>query len=233
MESSIIRLEPYRIENMQQRFELAAGIKTENIKKAHRDAIIEAKEIIYEKTYIESMYSFVKIREKTQDSVILENGKLLSGQFICKVLEDSQEVSIQVTSLKGFDELPDYDNLLLAYYIDVWGSAAAGQANRNIAGMISREIKESGKFTTSLWSPGQHGFPLKNQMTVFDSIDAGKIGVYLSERNIMTPSKSASGIMGIRESADDRQLFPCRFCSNIEGCANEDAVRYRELRKTV
>ncbi len=231
MENSIIRVEPCEIKNLQHRFELAAGIKTENLKKSHRDAILEAKEILYEKTCVESIYTFVKIREKTQGSVILENGKSLRGRFICKVLEDSREISIQVTSLKGFDELPDYDNLLLAYYLDVWGSAAAGQASSNIADMIRCEIKKRNMFTTALWSPGQHGFSLINQRTVFNSIDVGKTGTYLSKRNIMTPAKSTSGIMGIRKTADDRQLFPCRFCSNIEGCANEDAVRCREFRK--
>lgn len=234
MENDIIRLYPEEITKAQKRFETAVGIKDGYIKKAHKEAIFTAKKIVYDKTYAEGIYKLVSIKDIADESVLLENGTSFKGKFISNVLENSVGVSMQTVVLRNFEELSEIqNNILLLYYIDAWASAIVAEAGLKIAEMIKSELLPYDRFTTSFWSPGQHGFPLENQKTIFKNIDTSKIGLSLSLNNIMSPSKAASGIMGIRGTKDERDLVPCRFCKNIEGCANENAVRYRQIRESI
>jgi hypothetical protein len=69
---------------------------------------------------------------------------------------------------------------------------------------------------TRRFSPGYGDLPLESQKEIFALLDCGKhIGVGLSGRLLMTPSKSVTAIFGIGEEKENC-VEKCEFCGNSE-----------------
>lgn len=79
---------------------------------------------------------------------------------------------------------------------------------------IKSEISGEGLFITKRFSPGYGDFPLEAQRELFALLDCSRqIGVSLNESLLMSPSKSVTAVMGIRqEKCEDAKEHKCGEC---------------------
>lgn len=88
---------------------------------------------------------------------------------------------------------------LLEEYLDCWQEE------------LRREQEEAGFFLRPRFSPGYGDFSICHQQEILGVLEASKkIGVSLTDGNMLTPTKSVTAVIGLC-----RERMPCR----IEGCA--------------
>ena len=80
--------------------------------------------------------------------------------------------------------------------MDVIGSVAVEELAEKVSEMAEQRAKQSLMTTTFRFSPGYGDFELENQKGIFKLLDPAKIGITLTEKLIMIPRKSISGIIG-------------------------------------
>jgi len=103
------------------------------------------------------------------------------------------------------------------FVLDACGSwAAEAAADALVEGLRAEVGGDVG--LTPRFSPGYCGMALDQQRALFQLVEAGAIGVTLSESCLMQPEKSVSGLVGIgpRELAAVRRP-PCAICPEA-GC---------------
>ncbi|HZJ75421.1 MAG TPA: vitamin B12 dependent-methionine synthase activation domain-containing protein [Clostridia bacterium] len=92
---------------------------------------------------------------------------------------------------------------------------------KNDAIKIEYELNEL--YVTDRFSPGYGDFPLETQSSLCAALDtARKIGVFLSESNLMIPQKSITAVIGISESPQKSRNSGCLGCIKFNSC------RFRE-----
>jgi hypothetical protein len=94
--------------------------------------------------------------------------------------------------------------------VDAYGSAAAIAAGLALEEEIARACAPLGLVATKRTAPGYGDFELEAQRPLVDLLEAGAIGVTLTDDFLMLPAKSVSGVVGardpraaVRDGADD------------------------------
>ena len=81
---------------------------------------------------------------------------------------------------------------------DAYGSAAAIQLGLEIETLLGRRLETSGFIPGRRCAPGYGDWELSAQRPLLRHLDAGRIGMTLSEDDMMAPLKSISGLIGGR-----------------------------------
>ncbi len=102
--------------------------------------------------------------------------------------------------------------------------ACATTAVEEICDAVEEEIKEKalaeGMDITYRYSPGYGDLSLDIQSSFLRALDAQKrIGLTVSENNLLFPRKSVTAIIGIVESRNRKNKRSCKECSNYENCS--------------
>ena len=81
---------------------------------------------------------------------------------------------------------------------------------------IKMQLQSENRFITRRFSPGYGDFPLESQKEMFALLDPNRqIGVSLNESLLMSPSKSVTAVMGIKnEKCEITSANKCNECSN-------------------
>lgn len=78
---------------------------------------------------------------------------------------------------------------------------------------LSREWEEKGFYTRPRFSPGYGDFSLECQKSLLELLEAEKrIGIYLTESLLMTPSKSVSAVIGLSRKPHRCEVMGCEVC---------------------
>ena len=110
------------------------------------------------------------------------------------------------------------DGLVLqATVLDAIGSGAA----ERVADLVQDKIRETantqGLVTSPRFSPGYCDWDVDQQKTIFQAVDGDALGIYLTERYLMIPRKSISGIIGIGPSNSDVENYnSCKTCKKYD-----------------
>lgn len=191
----------------------------DKILKIIEDCINEIKDIINPNHVLEK--SKVKI---TKDSVLLNDLDIvLEGESIKDHLKNSLSCVIMATTLGAA-----IDRKILYYEkIDMTKAivlnACATVAIEEYCDSIEEEIKvdanNNGKETVWRYSPGYGDLKLDVQLDILNSLDAQrKIGLTVSDHNILIPRKSVTAIVGIVEKEHKLKKRGCNECSNFKNC---------------
>lgn len=81
---------------------------------------------------------------------------------------------------------------------------------------IQNDLSSENLFTTKRFSPGYGDLPLETQIEIFNLLDCSRqIGVSLNESLLMSPSKSVTAIMGLKDrKCENKTDGKCRDCTN-------------------
>ena len=130
-----------------------------------------------------------------------------SEAVVCFVATLGQEVQHQISHLSNGGKLSD------AYIVDAIASVGTEQTVESFQSQMRDGCRRYGKGVTLRFSPGYCDWPIEEQTKVFRVVEAGRIGVRLTDSFLMTPSKSVSGVFGIVQGAGASLPHnPCLLC---------------------
>ncbi|MBQ9930747.1 MAG: hypothetical protein IJO79_00160 [Firmicutes bacterium] len=183
------------------------------------DCIMETKEICLTKMKPMGVYYSLPLEELKEEEAIFPEGFCIKGGIVPLILSTSFEVIFYAATLKGFSEAEEQcEDAMDQYFLDAWGTAFVEQAAKWLHDTFSKELEGQEVFLTNFWSPGQHNFPIDNQKTLFEILKPEEIGMELTPRFMMNPTKSISSIIGVMKEKDERNLFACDFCPRRDSC---------------
>jgi hypothetical protein len=166
------------------------------------------------------------VEDLHHEQLKLEGDGKLSGELLAKHLSGAQEVVIILCTVG--DELErqaaevSKDDIVYGLALDGVGSAGVEALANAVCARFEEEATEKNHQITIPLSPGMVGWPVEQgQPQIFDLLNAGEIGVQLTESMMMIPRKSLSLVLGVgRELIAGGRI--CDYCSMKETC------RYRE-----
>ncbi len=102
-------------------------------------------------------------------------------------------------------------------------NSAATELTENLMDSAQAEIgqkeAENGGYLTSRFSPGYGDLPISLQKELLFLCDAPrKIGLSVTENNILTPKKSVTAILGVSDHPTLGKIKGCAFCNMRERC---------------
>ncbi len=81
---------------------------------------------------------------------------------------------------------------------------------------INTKLLEKNKYTLNRFSTGYGDFPIDVNEKISNILDANRLGIYLTEKNMFMPSKTISGIIA---SGDKHNYFNfCKTCNITKEC---------------
>lgn len=100
--------------------------------------------------------------------------------------------------------------------------AAAGTAIEQICDDLQRELAaiaaSEGRFLTDRFSPGYGDMPLEQQRRICAVLDAGKIGLTVTEHFLLTPRKSVTAVSGLCSEPVAAKTDACAVCKIADTC---------------
>ncbi len=94
-----------------------------------------------------------------------------------------------------------------------WVESGCDRAEREIAARFP------GRYLTDRFSPGYGDLPLSLQSAICGALDLGRrLGVHVSERFLMNPSKSVTALIGISDQPQMARIRGCAYCGMRETC---------------
>ncbi|MFW6409947.1 MAG: hypothetical protein ACOCZR_02785, partial [Halanaerobiales bacterium] len=114
---------------------------------------------------------------------------------------------------------------LAGYVMDTIGGYMVEIMSEEFWKAMKNKFQDSNYNTTSFLSPGNTGFSLSEQRTIFDYLNPEEIGVTLSDSFLMTPIKSLSLLMGIGKNIDQAErAHNCQEC-DLKDCFLNNIVQ--------
>jgi len=102
-----------------------------------------------------------------------------------------------------------------SYIYDIIGSEIAEHASRLILKEVTNAAEISGMKVTNRYSPGYCGWDVSDQHGLFRLMPDNSCGISLNDSALMSPEKSASGMIGIGNDVSF-DPYPCITCPRIE-----------------
>ena len=155
------------------------------------------------------------------EGVMLDSGLLLGGRDIKKHLKSCNRAALMaVTISSGVDGLvrrAEAQDMLTAVIMDSCGSAAIEAA----CDIAEESIKEQfpGCSFPYRFSPGYGDLPIDLQRDILNLLDAPrKIGLCVTDSNILTPRKSVTALLGISKGVSELEKRGCASCQFKGSC---------------
>jgi hypothetical protein len=199
------------------------GYKGQDIDANMDNTIEECREEIKKVIRPRVVYSYNNIKSSDDGVEVINTNLILKGKDINEHLKNSTECVLMAVTLGNEVErqtrLYEKTNLTKALILD----ACATTAVEEVCDIVEKDVKEkailSGMNITFRYSPGYGDLPLDVQNSFLRALDAQKkIGLTVSENNLLFPRKSVTAIIGIVNSEIKKKRKSCKECSNYENC---------------
>ena len=196
-------------------------IVDENIMNTIDECIKEVKEIITPRVIYE--YKDIKIIDEGVE--ILGTNLRLTGNDIKNHLSNSKKSILMAVTIGNEIErktrLYENTNLTKALILDSCATTAVEEVCDIIEEEVRKKAENDNMDITFRYSPGYGDLPLDLQSSFLRVLDAQKkIGLTVSENNILFPRKSVTAIIGIVEKGiNKKKEKSCKECSNYENCS--------------
>ena len=168
-------------------------------------------------------YTILDVEFVLGTRAFLEGYVAFDSKVVSQLLRNCQKVALFVATIG--DEL-EYvacrlaeDGLLLqSAVLDSIGSSAVEQAANFLHERIIDTAELQGLVASKRrFSPGYCDWNVDQQAQLFEALDAGSVGVELTETCLMLPRKSISGIVGIGSPENGIENYnPCLVCDNTD-----------------
>jgi len=168
---------------------------------------------------IEPSYSYVirRIESVEGSRVVIEGSVTFRSKVIARLLKHSEKVAVFLVTIGNrLEEMVCHlaeDRLVLqAAVLDAIGSGAAETVADFVQDRISEVASAQGLCISQRFSPGYCDWKIGQQKMVFRAMNGDFAGVRLTERCLMLPQKSMSGIIGIGQCNNVENYNPCKSC---------------------
>ena len=169
---------------------------------------------------INPVYSYV-IRDTDfviGSSVFIESGVIFQSQVIAGLLKKCERVAVFALTIDGYLEeavshLADNGFIVQARVLDAIGSDATEQVAERVHEIITEGARVQGLSTSRRFSPGYCDWEVSQQPMLFRAMNGSSAFIQLTEKCLMIPQKSISGIIGIGTFESDIESYnPCKSC---------------------
>ena len=131
----------------------------------------------------------------------LETGDLFHGAHMVKLLTACGHATLLACTIgpkleAEVERLQKAGELTAAFALEMTGGWMADYMADRVDERVEHEIKRAGYGRTMRFSPGYGDWTLDNQPRVLQLAEAERIGIALTETNIMIPRKSVSAVIG-------------------------------------
>lgn len=159
------------------------------------------------------------------DFSIKDSSIILPGNDIKEHLRGAGEIFLMAATI-GFE----IDKKIMFYehtsiHRSVILDACASACVESVCSEAEEQIRDSvsGNYRlTWRFSPGYGDFPISVQKSFINLLEADKrIGLYVTESNILTPRKSVTAVIGAADSKVGKK-HDCSSCNMWEGCVFRD-----------
>jgi hypothetical protein len=163
-------------------------------------------------------YTIKEIMSVEGNRVIIEDSIIFESKIIAWLLAQCEKVAIFALTIGNHLEemvghLAENGLVLQATVLDAIGSEAAERLAVFVEDRIRKVVAFQGLSASRRFSPGYCDWELSQQKMVFQAMNGDSAGVYLTERFLMLPRKSVSGIIGIGPADSNiENKNPCRTC---------------------
>ncbi|MFC2017339.1 vitamin B12 dependent-methionine synthase activation domain-containing protein [Chloroflexota bacterium] len=184
--------------------------------------------------YVENAYSLIEpsyscvirdIKMVQGACVIIDGPILLRSQVVARVLEQCHKAAVFLVTIGNHLEemacrLAEDGLILQAAVLDAIGSVAAESVANIVQDKVGEIASDQGLVISRRFSPGYCDWGISQQKIVFQAVDGDAVGIRLTERCLMIPRKSISGIIGIGHSNGNVENYnPCKTCNKYD-CLN-------------
>ncbi len=175
---------------------------------------------------IEPSYSYVirDIELVYGSSVVIDGSIIFESQVIARLLKRCHKVAILLVTIgKHLEETARWlaeDSLMVqSIVLEAIGSDAVDRVANFVQDRIRKVASEQGLVTSQRFSPGYCDWDIEQQEILFRTMDSDSAGIHLTERYLMIPRKSISGIIGIGPADDNVESYnPCKICDRHDCC---------------
>lgn len=207
-----------QVKNIDELFGQMMKIDINDIPRKFKKGYALTREIAYGNFTMSCIIESYPIKTMDSKGIILENGVSLHSELLPDVFKHAFELGFFVATLYGYDDADaEENNILNKLFLDNWGTAFIERGDKWAIQSIAKELKEKEIYITHSFSPGQNNIPIEMQTALFNTLDPSEIGVSLSEKYMMYPKKSVSGIFGI-QTVDENRVRPCDLCERRDTC---------------
>ena len=173
---------------------------------------------------IEPSYSCVirDIKLVQGSSVFIEGSIIFESQVITQLLKQCEKVAVFLVTIGNHLEEMTYrlaeDGFILqATVLDAIGSVAAEKVADFVQSRVGEVVRAQGLCISQRFSPGYCDWNIGQQKIVFRAVNGDTAGIQLTDRCLMIPQKSLSGIIGIGPSNGNVENYnPCKTCNKYD-----------------
>ena len=188
--------------------------------------VIPAKEIVKREGRLVMKYTAVKAASHPKDGVLLENGQRFRGKLIATAYREASEIVLFAASMINIqDILNRHDEMMETFFIEYWAVSLLSVCREHLVKILDAQLKAQDLKQTGVWSPGQSGFTLENQIPLFSLLKPETVGITLDHHQRMLPLKSISGTIGLVPQATEITMFPCDYCEHAITCPGYSGKR--------
>jgi hypothetical protein len=180
---------------------------------------IEIGEKLLEPRVIYKSFQIDKIEE---ERVYLEGGSYFQSGHLAVLLEGADRIMVCCCTIgsaleKKVGELSNQGELMLAYFLDIYGATAVGVLGKSLYNQLQKELIGLG--TTVPMEPGQLDWHVLDQRVLFQLLHPEEIGITLSDSLMMNPFKSISSVFGIGAPDQVKKgVISCSVCPKRDTC---------------
>ena len=174
---------------------------------------------------IEPSYSYVirDIESVHESRIVIDGGITFESGVLARLMAKCGKVAVFALTIgKHLEEVVaqlSADGLILqAAVLDAIGSVAA----ESVADFVQERIRQladaRGLCVSQRFSPGHCDWNVDQQAMVFRTINISTGEIRLTEKCLMLPRKSISGIIGIGPCSNVGNYNPCKTCEKNDNC---------------
>jgi|GEM_PF-2042159 len=195
------------------------GVDLNSIPPKYDEYILPTKDIMMSQAKVVIKYCGVDITGTNDKGVVLEDGEIFTGDLIKKAYDGYSRLYLYVTSVINIDEILEaHPDVMETFFIEYWSVAMLNASRVKFLAMMDDRLKAENSKLTSVWSPGQSKFELKNQRVLFNILKPEDIGVTLDKHTRMLPLKTVSGTAAVMPADKEETMISCDFCEHNQTC---------------
>jgi len=198
------------------------GYKNQKIDNNMIDLVDECCKEIIDISKASSVYEIFDIERKNNQIFLLGSTLILKDIDIKNLLINSKKCVVMAATLGSFvdSKIAYYSrfNITKGLIMDACATTAIEYLCDELQNKIMENALKDNLFITTRYSPGYGDFSIDNQTEILNILDAyKKIGLSVTENNIMLPRKSVTALIGLSEIASPKSHESCEICKN-SGC---------------
>lgn len=213
-------------------FRAYTHVDIEDIPDIYEDYVIPTRDWLREEARLIYQYGVRDVIEKDRETIRLSGGNAFEGKMIAKAYEDAGQVILYVISVINLDDiLKKHSDMMETFFLEYWAVSILNTAREMLYQNMEQFLAGTEEKLTSVWSPGQSRFELRNQKALFAELQPEELGVVLDKHMRMLPLKSVSGTIGVIPVTTEETLIACDFCEHAKTCPGYKGEKYADSKE--